>query len=213
MTKAVIFDFDGVIVQTADIRFEGVKKALERHGYKIDGSSLNYFIGKTRKEFINKFVVGIPPKEVDQIIEESNQICFEKIPTLEPINGVEELIDKLNKEFVLAIASTSKRNFIEAVLNHLGLSNKFKTIASADDVINKKPNPEIYLKVLEKLNFSNQECVTIEDSTTGIESAKRAGVRCIALKHENYPQDLSRADLVVDKLQEITIDVITKLNG
>lgn len=213
MIKAVLFDFDGVIVQTAGFRFVSIQNALKKYDYKIDDSSSNSIVGKTTKNFIRETVGILSEQKLKEIVEESHRIYFDSIEKWEPIDGINELVKQLSRNFTLAIESTAKRKFIDAALNHLNLTEYFRTISSGDDVANKKPDPAIYLNVINKLETESHNCIAIEDSETGVEAAKTAGIKCIALKHEEYPQNLSKADLIVNNLREITLDGIIKLGN
>ena len=122
-----------------------------------------------------------------------------------PVPGVTELLERLREmEIPMAIASSSPRQFIEAVIEKIGIKQYFTEWLSGEEAEHSKPEPDIFLKVAGLLNVEPDECIVIEDSTSGIIAAKKAGMRCIGYRNVNSGnQDLSEADMIVNKIEEI----------
>ena len=128
------------------------------------------------------------------------------------IPGCLELIIQLNmSNFQLGIASSSQRSWIDIVTQKFGLSKYFDVIVSGDEIENGKPDPEMFIKTLQIFSKKPQECVVIEDSENGILAAKAAGMKCIGFKDSENQQDLRKADITVNKMEEINIELISRM--
>ncbi|HIG98370.1 TPA: HAD family phosphatase [Candidatus Woesearchaeota archaeon] len=212
MLKAVIFDCDGVITDSEISRFRHLKKLAEERGHfgLDERKHMKFLIGKKSRDTLTHVFGGkISEQVIEQIVEKRRQDwedCPEKFIT--EMRGVTAVCEKLGKKYTLAVASTASRKTVDATLRHLGLAEKFKIITTGDDVSNTKPNPEIYLKTLQKLGLKADECLAVEDSNSGINAAKTAGIKIVALKNELYnaygcEADLSKADAVISGLDEL----------
>jgi len=215
MIKAIIFDMDGVLVDSEPINYEVNKIAFEKAGVKI-----------SKKEFIEEWVVkgtgsreAIKRHNVKMSFEDLQKIkkkiyfdVLKKKVKLKP-NAKTALI-RLNKKYKMALASHAHKYNVNIIVSKFSLDKFFHVILSKQDVNKGKPDPEIFLKASERLGVKPDECLVIEDTEKGIIAAKRAGMMCIAVpdnwtkKYNNF----SRADLVVKSLREITIDTIRNLS-
>lgn len=204
MFKAVIFDMDGVIVDSEHIFHEVNNNIYNEIGAKISDEEYNSFVGKSSKEIWsyikNKFklqhnVEKLINMEFDGFIE-----YFSKIKNPEPINGIYNLITDLNKHnYKIGLASSSIMRCIITVLNKLKLEKYFEAVVSGENVKNGKPAPDIFLYAAELLNVNPEHCLVIEDSFNGVKSAKSAGMKCLGYINKNSGyQDLSQADFITD---------------
>ena len=218
--KAIIFDFDGVIVDTEPLHLNAFQKVLSDEGIELTSEvyyskylayddktffykSLNDF-GKYRGQNQITEIIVKKSKYFDEIVE-SNLVVFD---------GVAEFVKSIAGSFRTAIGSGALRNEIENILDHIGLSKYFEFIVSANEVEMCKPNPEVFIKVLERFNNSmqseifNHECLVFEDSVHGIIAAKEAGMNCIAVSNSCSSDKLSSADLIINSFNEISVDEI-----
>ena len=212
MLKAIIFDCDGVIAESEISRFRHLKKLAEEKGHSglDEKKHLKFLIGKRSRDLIvNVFGGKMSEKVIKEILEKSRQ-DWEDSPEkfITEIKGIREVCEKLRKDFVLAVASTATRKTVDATLNHLNLQRYFKTVMTGSDVKKVKPDPEVYLKTLEKLGLRSSECIAVEDSETGIAAAKEAGIKVVALRNRLYKEcgytpDLSGADIVIEELNDL----------
>lgn len=209
--KAVIFDMDGVIIDSEPIHFEVDMQTMEKLGVNISKDELNKYVGTTNEymltELINKYKIE---KSIDEITEYKINLTINKIKDakIDAIDGIRELLVELkNNNINTAIGSSSTRDLIDAVIEKFKLKSYFDYIVSGDEVKEGKPKPDIYLEASKRLNIEPSECIVIEDSKNGVLAAKNAGMKCIGFKNENSGnQDLSRADIIVDSIKDINIE-------
>lgn len=208
--KAVIFDMDGVIIDSEPIHFEVDMQTMKDFGCNISKEELNKYVGTTNKymytDIKNNYKID---KSVEEIINYRSEMAKRKVieSDLIPIQGIRELLKDLkNKNIPAAIASSSPRDFIEVVVSKFGLEDYFSCILSGEEVENGKPAPDIYVETSKKLGIPPKECTVIEDSKNGVLAAKEAGMKCIGFKNINSgDQDLSKADCIVNSILDINI--------
>lgn len=206
--KAVIFDLDGVLIDSEPLHALADNQLLTESGIEAPETYFDRFVGWTNKamwEEIKKDYNIAPDAEELMGLQLPLKLKLLKEGDYKPVSGITELLEQIKKmEIPMAIASSSPRQFIEEVLVKIGIMNYFTIWLSGEEVALSKPEPDIFLKVAELLNVKPHECLVIEDSTSGIIAAKRAGMRCIGYKNVNSGnQDLSAADLIVHKIEEI----------
>ena len=224
MLKAIIFDFDGIIADTESIHLEAFKEVLK-----------NREIDLTDKDYYNKYLAfddrtlfetifnenGIEYSEslIKDLIEVKHEIVdqlFRSKVNLFP--GTTDFIELMNDKYVLSIASGALKPEIEFILNKFELFSYFQNITSAEEVIKCKPDPETFIKSLQKINFEEDpvilpsECLVIEDSVSGVSAAKSADMQCIAITNSYDRETLKNADLVVDSFKEIDNNAIEEIN-
>lgn len=208
--KAVIFDMDGVIIDSEPIHFEVDIQTMKDFGCSISKEELNKYVGTTNEymftDIKNKYKLD---KSVEEIINYRTEIVKRKVieSDLAPIEGIVDLLKDLkDKNILAAIASSSPRDFIEVVVSKFGIKDYFSCILSGEEVENGKPAPDIYLETAKKLGIAPEEGVVIEDSKNGVIAAKEAGMKCIGFKNINSgEQDLSKADCIVNSILDVKI--------
>ena len=209
MKKFILFDMDGVLINTEPLHFEVWKKLLKEIGIEIDYEHYKGCIGSTKAflyELIKKFYgVDISndekvPQRFDEIREE--MLKKDGIPRIE---GAVETVRYLNERgYQMAVASSSSQELIERQMKGLGIDNCFQVLFSAENVKNPKPAPDVFLKVAELLGAEPEECIVVEDSQNGSRAAKAAGMTCIGFKNpDSGEQDLSCADKLIYKFEEL----------
>ena len=220
MLQAVIFDFDGVIADSEPLHLRAYQQVLEREGIELtreeyyarylgfDDSGLFRALAKDRG-------IAITDDKVDGWIDVKSLVVEELLNTDSVLfPGAVACIQALARQVPLAIASGALEPEIALVLDHTGLAECFKVISSASDGVRGKPAPDLYLLALAKLRDVVEVdvggCVAIEDSHWGLEAARLAGLRTVAITHTYPAAELGPADLVVNQLSEITL---TKLEA
>ena len=210
MIEAVIFDFDGVIVDTEPIHRVREMEVLRKFGIVISKEEYVKYRGMNYETICKDIAKTHPSKPDPKVLEAALMNgCVESYEKADAFDGAKELIEGLSGKFRMAIASSANRPEIVSTLERLGMSQFFKVIVSTDDIVNSKPDPEIFLKAAKALGISPGNCVVIEDATNGIRAANTAGMKSIGFVG-NGEQDLSEAQFVVKALSEIP-SIIPKL--
>jgi beta-phosphoglucomutase family hydrolase len=217
MLKAVIFDMDGVIIDSEYIH-AGVEKALFKSlGFEISEEEHNSYVGVTTKSMWQKLKdkYGLS-QDVDELVrmnKDSYISTLTGIVGLKPIPGAVELIRDLHANGIkIGLATSSNFREIEAIIGRFNLKSYFHTLTSGEEVANGKPAPDTFLLAAERLGCKPEECVVIEDSNNGVTAAKAGNMKCIGFKAPNSRnQDLSAADMVVGSLLQLDCKVIASL--
>lgn len=208
MIKACVFDMDGLMVETESLYTQALTEIANKKGKIIPK--------KTRQQIMGRDAIdGMTILKKDLDLEESvleilnqRENIYQKLlinAILEPLPGLIELLNLLEQmQFQKALASSSQKQWIDIILKKLNITSFFKTIVSRDEVKKSKPNPEIYLLAAKKINLNPNQCLALEDTIPGIEAAKKAGMKCIAIPNKFNKNDIfSEADLVLNSLCEI----------
>ena len=215
--KAVIFDMDGVLVNSEPLHFEVARIMFKEFGFYIDDEGMKGFVGMSLIKFWSTIKEQYNvQKELDWLIENDNKVrfnFFNSIDHLTPISGVIELLDLLKAAgYKLAVASSTLLKMIKVVLNKLEISDYFDYVISGHQVEHGKPAPDIFLKAAEELGSAPEECLVIEDSTNGVLAAKAAGITCLGYYNpDSGDQDLTKADTVIDSFKDISLEFLDKL--
>lgn len=216
MIKAVVFDMDGVLVDSEPFAKQLDKQFLKRLGYELDDALTHRLVGATMKkasEIIKEYFQI--PLSLEAFMEEYKRFTLEQwkaLPHLEPNNGISELIGRLQRANIpLALATSANRDRTKLFLERLKLADMFRAVVCGDDILHSKPAPDIYLAAAEKLRIDPKECVAIEDAMAGAASAKAAGMKVVGYKNADSRQDLSESDLVISDFAQLTDDALRAL--
>ena len=221
--QAVFFDFDGVIADSEPLHLRAYQAVLQADG--IDLSKAEYYARYLGYDDVGLFEalardrrLSLTDEKIDAWVGMKASIVEEMLKSdsiLFP--GAAACVQMFAEKVPLAIASGALEPEIEMVLEHAQLRRHFAAIASASDGVRGKPDPDLYLLAMAKLRerapepFVPASCIAIEDSHWGLESARRAGLRCVAVTHTYPAAQLEKADLVVDSLSDLTISKIEEL--
>ena len=208
MISAVIFDMDGVLVDSEPYQFSAFQQLFHEYGVELTKESFNG-IGRTAKENIELLMKKWRVKgDLQQLFEKREEIYRQLIKdNIKPMKGAVSLINRLGEGHRLAVASSSARKNIDFILSSLKIKGKFDAIVGGDEVKKGKPAPDIFVKAAEKLNVEPSSCVVIEDAERGVMAAKAAGMACIAVPNQyTEDQDFSMADKVIRSLAEFSLD-------
>jgi beta-phosphoglucomutase-like phosphatase (HAD superfamily) len=227
MVQAVVFDFDGVIADSEPLHLRAYQSVLQRDGIALDKTDyyaryLGYDDAGLFEALAKDRGIAVDTAKIDRWIASKSQIVGKMLSDQSVLfPGAAACIRMFAACLPLAIASGAIEPEIDMVLEHAGLSTCFVAIASASDGVRGKPAPDLYLLAIAKLrdrqkgarSFAPDSCVAIEDSHWGIEAARRAGLRCIAVTHTYPASDLGTADLVIDRLSDLTVPDVEKIIG
>ncbi|MCI8337222.1 MAG: GNAT family N-acetyltransferase [Lachnospiraceae bacterium] len=208
MLKAIIFDMDGVIIDSEPQHAQAAMQVFKRHGADADYDYCASFIGSSTRamteDAIEKFGIPTPPDELLQEMNaEKKKILKEEGYTVLP--GIRELIRNLyHNGFRLAIASSSSPSEIENTVKTLNIKKYFTKLISSSHVEHPKPAPDSFLLALKELGVSAKETMVVEDSCFGAQAAKAAGITCVGFVNPHSgQQDLSTADVLLESFEDI----------
>ena len=217
--ETVIFDMDGVIIDSEPIHRELQGQLFQKHNISLGPEEYQTYIGRSSKnmwqELIEKFSLLVT---VEEILEQDRDLYHKRLrcePDLGPIPGVSELIQALHGEQVnLILASSSTLESIHLVLELFKLAHFFDHKVSGADLKFSKPHPEIFKVAAGLANSDSNRCLVIEDSSHGVTAAKRADMKCIGFQNPNSGnQDLTSADLIIHNFNELTVERIMELGS
>ncbi|WP_105618614.1 HAD family hydrolase [Vallitalea okinawensis] len=210
--EAIIFDMDGVIIDSEPIHYICSNKMLEPYKIELDREKYDTYIGASCKVMWEDVRQAHNLKEsVEEIISKEFDIFLSYLQEgkgkIQPIEGIRSLLELLRKEGVtIGLASSSSMRNIDTVLDLFDIQDYFTVKVTGYDLERSKPDPEIFIKTAGLLNVDPKECIVIEDSKNGVTAAKRAGMKCIGYQNPNCGyQDLSHADKIVDSIKNIDI--------
>jgi len=215
--KCIIFDMDGVIIDSEEIHKKayyetfvsiGVDVTEELYKTLTGSSTINAF-----QKLVTHFDLDLNPEDLVLNKRKRYVNFFENDPTLHLVKGVENLIkNSYNKGLKLVLASSSAMVNINRVFNRFDLNQYFTAKISGADLKASKPHPEIFIKAVEASGYNKSECVVIEDSTNGIKAANGAGVFCVGFdSFHSKNQDYSNANMVIKDFKEIEFNTLKKL--
>ncbi len=214
MIKAILFDMNGVIIDDEHIHKKAFGETVKKFGISLSHEDyIECCAGKAdRQGYIdieNKFNVDLP---IENLLKEKAQMYLKLFPKNKvSYEGVIDLIKKLSKEYLVALTSSSSRAEVDLIIEEFGIADDFVITISGGDVNIGKPDPEPYIKTAQILQVKPNECVVIEDSVSGIKSAKDAGCYCIAITTTHMRNELQDADIIVDKFEEIDENLINNI--
>jgi HAD superfamily hydrolase (TIGR01509 family) len=211
--EAVVFDLDGVVVDSEQV-WDDVREALvrERGGSWHERAQAD-MMGMSSVEWSaymhDELGLAEPADEInDEVVRRMLERYRTDLPLLP---GAVEAVQRLATQYPLAVASSSNRPLIEAVLEAAGIARCFRATVSSEEVPRGKPAPDVYLEAARRLGVPPERCAAIEDSSNGLRSAYAAGMRVVAFPNRHYPpaeDALALADVVLSSLDELTPAVI-----
>ena len=216
MITSVIFDMDGVLIDSQPIHFKSDILTIKNYGVVVTQKDLEKFAGTTNKTrfqlYKDEFNIHANIDEMIILRDKITMELFKQYP-LVAIDGIKNLlIDLKGKGIKTAVASSSGYELIYTVLDKIGISQYYDKILSGEDVKNGKPEPDVFLGAAKLLDSLPKECVVIEDSTNGVIAGVSAGMKVIGYKNiTSGNQDLSKANVIINNFNDINADFILKL--
>lgn len=216
--QAVVFDFDGLIVDTETPEYLAWQTVYGQQGWTFPLASWLRNVGRNDRPFdpLGRFREAdspMRPEEAEAAWDEHHALLEERYLT--PLPGVVRLLADLRRhDFRCAVASSSRLTRVRHLLEVLGLGDRFDAVACGDEVPHAKPAPDVYRLAAGRLGVAPAACVALEDSEPGVRAAKAAGMRCMAVPSPlTRGMDFSAADGIVDSLLDVTIAGLTGPGG
>jgi HAD superfamily hydrolase (TIGR01509 family) len=214
--QAVVFDLDGVIIDTEEV-WEDVRRGyVASFGLSFLPDSQDRMMGMSTPEWSRHLAVdvGVPRSPEEVAADVLDQMAARYRSALPLIPGSVEAVRRLAARFTLGLASSSARILIDQVLETAGLTDAFQVTLSTEEVPRGKPFPDVYLAAVDKLGLTPAVCAAVEDSSNGLRSAAAAGLAVVAVPHGVYPpaaDALALATLVVTSLDDLTVPAVENL--
>jgi HAD superfamily hydrolase (TIGR01509 family) len=212
VTNAVVFDLDGVIVDSEQVWDEVRERYARERGGAYSERSTRDMMGMSSPEWSRYMaeVVGVPgtPEEINADIVRLMLERYGEAPPLIP--GAVEAVRRIAARWPLAIASSSNPELIEVVVHAAGLDDAFPIRVSSQAVPRGKPAPDVYLEAARRLEVDPAACGAVEDSHNGIRAAKAAGMRVVAVPNPHFPPDdeaMAAADVVIGSIAELQVEL------
>lgn len=208
MSDAVIFDWDGTLVDSQRSMVNSFQDSLKSIGCRVSDEFIKRRIGigarNTFRAALGVVSRKVNEKTIDELVKKKVETQLQWTESVRLLGGARDLINSLRGKVKMALASMNNGRVIEKLLVEMDLRRVFNVVLTANDVLNAKPHPEIFLKCAAKLQCSGLKCVVLEDSIFGVEAAKRAKMRCIAVPTGAYSEELREKDpdLIVSSLRE-----------
>ncbi|RLE47829.1 HAD family phosphatase [Candidatus Woesearchaeota archaeon] len=214
MGIAVIFDMDGVLVNTIPFHKQAWKAFCKKYNFEYSEEELNRILpGKTTAHLLRLlFGKDLSEEEIKRLAQEKGEFYRGfSYKNLELIKGAVPFLEELTKNKIpIAIGTSGSPNNVSFIMNNTPLKNYFEVIVDSSQVTKSKPDPEVFLTAAKKIGAEPKDCIVFEDSLAGIEAAKRAGMKAIGLTTTHPREELNEADLVIDDFSEISLDLIKR---
>jgi HAD superfamily hydrolase (TIGR01509 family) len=214
--EAVLFDMDGVIVDSEPLWSEAEKQLLARRNLRYSPSLKSAMMGRDARGAVGCLIEHYGLAEtVGELMEERNQLIAEFFKEhLKAIPGALELVRSLMAAGIMTgLVSSSPKPLVELALEKLSVTVLFDLILSGDQVVRGKPAPDIYITAAENLGVKPEYCLVIEDAPHGVAAAKGAGMCCLAVSTSVSGEELALADKVVSGFEEVNVQLLRDLMG
>jgi HAD superfamily hydrolase (TIGR01509 family) len=213
VTEAVVFDLDGVLLDTEELWDEARRRLAEERGARWPDDAQRAMMGMSSPEWSRymRDVIGLaePPEEIStEVVRRMEALYHERLPL---VPGALNAVGRIGARWPLGIASSSNRQLIDLFLELTNTRELFRATVSSEEVERGKPAPDVYLEAARRLAVDPEGCAAIEDSENGIRSASAAGMRVIAIPNRVFKpgeEALSHADVVCGSLDELTPEVV-----
>lgn len=211
---AVIFDMDGVIIDSNPVHRRALVQFFDRHNIILTEQELREKVfGRTNEEWLREAFPGITEEKINRYIEEKEALYRELYAdTIEPLPGLRNFLDSLRSHNIpLAIATSAPKVNADWVLDKTQLAGYFQTILTAKNVELGKPHPEIYLKTASALDVAPASCIVFEDSLSGMEAAGRAGAVVVGVSTTHSPEEMQGTAMIIEDFTGLDYEKVVSL--
>jgi HAD superfamily hydrolase (TIGR01509 family) len=211
---AVVFDMDGVIVDTNPTHKIAIQQFCARYGFDLSEEELRTKVyGRTNRDWITNLFGKLAEEQLEAYAFEKEQLFRELYaPIIEPVKGLVAFLDLLKTNNIpCSIATSAPPANVDFVLSATGIGHYFDLILDERVVSRGKPDPEIYLKSAKALNLPNAQCIVIEDSLSGVAAAKASGSKVIGITTTHSEEELKNTDLTIRDFDDLSMNQLMKL--
>ncbi len=214
--ESVVFDMDGTLINSIPVFLVAYERVFEKElGIKPDESAIRREFGKSSRDILRSVLEGMevdPEKvDVDAILAGVRKEFVDHIKEVIVLPGVFDLLEKLEGEYQLGLATSSRKHYTDKILHNFDLKGYFEVVVTADDVASAKPAPDIYLLSAERLDTEPTKCLAFDDAVYGIMSAKAAGMKTVGVATgSSTRQELESvpADTVIDSMRDFDLRIL-----
>jgi beta-phosphoglucomutase len=210
MIRGIVFDMDGVIIDSHPIHRRAWKTFLHTVGREVTDNELDFILdGRKREEILSYFLGELTPSQIAEHGAHKDEMLRLLAEDMQPLPGAVDFLESLSRLGIrIGLATSAGTRRAHGTLKELGLSHYFAAIVTGDEVAMGKPDPAIYLLVAERLNETPENLVAVEDAVSGVKSARAAGMRCvgIASAERAAPLRAAGADPVVPDFQSLSLE-------
>lgn len=217
MLKGIIFDMDGVLINSEPQHYEAYVRMLDKFGLTFPYEDYKGFIGsncaKVNKYIAENFQIHLTPEQIDKEMMKERDVITETEGYV-PVPGACECVKMLKEQGMkLAVASSSPMEDILAATEQLGIQKYFDELVSGSELANPKPAPDVFLKAIASIGLKPEECLIIEDSGNGVRAGKAAGCAVLAFYNpDSGNQDLSPADYVFESFEGLEFSFVNRVH-
>lgn len=211
---AVIFDMDGVIVDTNPYHNKSIHQFCGKYGFKLSEEEMRTKVfGRTNRTWISNLFGKLTDEQLEAYAFEKEQLFRDMYaPFIQPVKGLINFLERLTHSNIpLAIATSAPPANVDFVLDRTNTRKYFSTILDERMVSRGKPDPEIYIKTAKALDLPNQQCIVIEDSLSGVAAGKSSGSKVIGITTTHTREELSTTDLVIDDFDDLSVEILKSL--
>ncbi len=217
MLKGIIFDMDGVLINTEPLHYQVWKKTFHDRGLEIEydcykgciGSTVGYLLDLIRDNY------GVDFHGDERLIDQQrkNKAVMIRGTGVPKISGVPEMLDRVHQGgFLMAVASSSPQIYINEAMDELGVTKYFTALCSGENVEHPKPAPDVFLKAARELGLAPEECLVVEDSTNGCKAARAAGMVCVGYRNpDSGDQNLEIAHAIIEDYVLVDAKLLQKI--
>ena len=185
--SALIFDMDGLMIDTEGLYWDAAREIAAGFGKKVADDTMRQMMGRAPIDSMRVFAHDLQlPDSPQDLLHRRTVLMLERFrKPITPMPGLTEILETFHGQLKLAVATSAPKEFVDLILPAMSISRFFDAIQTSDGITHGKPHPEIYLKAIERLHLQPQACIVLEDSTAGAQSGKNAGAYTIAVP-SNY---------------------------
>ncbi len=215
MLKGIIFDMDGVIIDSHPIHKKAWKKFLHSVGKDVSDQELEFVLdGRKREDILRHFLGDMTATQVLEYGDRKERLFREEALAITPMEGLPRFLDEVDSAGIsMAIASSGSHSRVHFILDCLGMTKRFKAIITGDEVRCGKPDPEIFALAGQRLCAANHELLVIEDAVSGVLAAKTAGMRCVAIASNGRAEALlgAGAERAVPAFRDLSVAALREM--
>ena len=215
MLAGIIFDFDGVIVDSHPLHMQAWKALCAGAGKALSDEELSFVVeGAKREEILRRFLGALAPEQIERYGAEKERLYQARASELKLVRGVTEFLEQVDAAGLrAAIATSGSRRRVERTLDAFGLLDRFHAIVTAEDVARGKPDPAIFHLAARRLRIAADQILVCEDAVAGVVAARAAGMKCMAIAANGRRKLLQEAgaDLVIEDFAETALGEVMRL--